>query len=203
MLLLCFTTGAPQTQAISSQPPEVTKESIASTEKGFAWLMKAMNRDGGFGVDIGAQSELGLTSIVGLAMLSEGSTPLEGTHAKALRKIRKYVVNEINSGRMRSLAKRNNTQLQRKIGHEAHSFFAALFLSQIIGSDNDMQDAAVRKALQRAVQEVTAAQQVLLECLLLLVRLGQRLMGTNVGHGHGLGKPARLASCRLWRQGIG
>jgi len=150
---------AEPTHALSTHPPEVTEASIKSTDKGFKWLMKAMNRDGGFGVDVGAQSELGLTALVGLSMLSEGSTPREGEHARALRKIRSYVIKEVKNGGMRQLAQMNSTQLQRKIGSEAHTFFAALFLSQVIGLDDRFDDEPVRKALQRAVQEVVAAQQ--------------------------------------------
>ena len=151
--------STPEAVAFTTRPPEITDASEAAVKKGFDWLMKAQNRDGGYGVDIGAPSELGLTAIAGMAMLSQGSTPLEGDFAKPLRKIRGYIIKEVNSGSLRGIAQLNQTQLQRKIGHQAHTFFACLFLSQIVGLDTQTNDDTVRRALNRAVDEVVKAQQ--------------------------------------------
>ena len=59
---------------------EFTESSRASIKKGTGWLIKAINSDGGAGLDIGTSSDVACSSVVGMALLSQGQTPMEGEH---------------------------------------------------------------------------------------------------------------------------
>src|SRR6185295_19959138 len=47
-------------------------------ERGTAFLLRAMRRDGGVGIDPGQRPDLACTAIVGLALLSQGNTATGG-----------------------------------------------------------------------------------------------------------------------------
>ncbi len=112
---------------------EVTPQSEQAVRRGTAWLMKTMRRDGGCGVDIGQPPDIGCTAVVGLALLSQGNTPVEGPRSEEMRKIVSFILRAVEVMPHDDITSAQNTQLQRKIGRHAHSFFAALFLSQVLG----------------------------------------------------------------------
>ena len=55
---------------------EFTPQSERSVRKGDEFLMKTMHRDGGCGVDIGQPTDIGCSSMVGLALMAQGNTPV-------------------------------------------------------------------------------------------------------------------------------
>ena len=107
---------------------EVTKQSREANRRGTRWLMKTLHRDGSCGVDIGQPSDIGCTSIVGLALLSQGNTPVEGPHSRQLRQILAFILRAVEQMPSDDITSAQSTQLQNKIGRHAHTFFAALFL---------------------------------------------------------------------------
>ncbi len=133
-----------------------TRESEKAAKRGIDWLKKTLNRDGGSGVDIGQASDIGCSCMHGLALLARGNTPVEGKHRRELRRIRAYVIKQTEKMPKNDITSATNTQLQRKIGRHAHSFFAALFLSQIMGEGTDPDQ--VKPALKKIVAAIVRAQ---------------------------------------------
>jgi hypothetical protein len=139
---------------------EITKGSEEATRKGNAFLKKTINRDGGCSEDLaGGQSDIGVTAMVGLALLSQGNTPIDGPKSRELRQITEFLLKTVermpsNAG---DITERTDTQLQRKIGRHAHSFFAAAFLSQVLGED--WESHRVRRALEKLTKAISMAQQ--------------------------------------------
>ena len=74
---------------------EFTPESEESIRRGTAWLMKTMHRDGGCGVDIGQPADIGCSAMVGLALLSQGNTPVEGPRSYAVRKLVSFMLRAV------------------------------------------------------------------------------------------------------------
>jgi len=148
------------TSAVSAQEPgpqEITKASLDATSKGTAWLLKTMRRDGGCGGDIGQPSDIGCTAMVGLVLLSQGNTPVQGPHSREVKQILAYILKAVQHMPSEDITPEMNTQLQNKIGRHAHSFFAALFLSQAIGEDWDSDQ--IRRALHKLTICISKAQQ--------------------------------------------
>ena len=112
---------------------EVTKKSEESVNRGTAFLMKTIHRDGGCGIDVGQTPDIGCTAMVGLALLSQGNTPIEGPRSEEVRNITSFLMRAVDVMPSDDITSAQNTQLQRKIGRHAHSFFALLFLSQVLG----------------------------------------------------------------------
>ncbi|MCG8587395.1 MAG: terpene cyclase/mutase family protein [Pirellulales bacterium] len=137
---------------------EMTKGSEDATRKGNAFLKKCQNRDGGYGQDANSgQSDIGITAMVGLSMLAQGNTPIDGPKSRELRKITEFLLKAVDRMPANDITEQTNTQLQRKIGRHAHSFFAAAFLSQVLGED--WESRRVRRALQKLTRVISAAQQ--------------------------------------------
>ena len=135
---------------------EITDKSNRNMRKGTEFLLKTMHRDGGCGVEIGQPPDIGCTAMVGLALLSQGNTPVEGPRAGEIRRITSYLLRCVETMPADDITSAQQTQLQRKIGRHAHSFFAATFLSQVLGEGWD--PTPVRQALTRLVKTIVSAQ---------------------------------------------
>ena len=120
----------------SPSPNEHTKESRQAITRGLAWLDRAKMARGGYRVDIGQAEDIGCTAMVGLAMLADGSTPTKGPNKRKLQQIVSYLVKKIEVMPKSNITAKTNTQLQSKIGRQAHSFFTLLFLTQIVGESH-------------------------------------------------------------------
>ncbi len=136
---------------------EITSSSELAVKRAVKFLKKTLNRDGSCGVDIGQAGDIGCTSMAALALLSMGNTPIEGQYSGELRRMQSYIIRQTETMPSDDITTANNTQLQRKIGRHAHSFFAALFLSQIMGEASNPEPAKV--ALARVVSAIVKAQQ--------------------------------------------
>ncbi len=137
---------------------EITKGSEESSRKGTAWLMKSFNRDGGCSVGASSgKSDIGVTSMVGLCLMAQGNTPIDGPKSRELRKITEFLLKTIEKMPANDITAETTTQLQRKIGRHAHSFFAAAYLSQVLGED--WESRRVRRALQKLSKVISAGQQ--------------------------------------------
>ena len=135
---------------------EFTRDSINSAERGVEWLMKSMHRDGSCGIDIGQQSDIGCTAMVGLALLAQGNTQVEGPRSREVRKIVNYLIRCVDRMPSDDITSATSTQLQNKIGRHAHTFFATLFLSQVMGEGFD--PGAIRPKLGKLVSTVCKTQ---------------------------------------------
>jgi hypothetical protein len=148
----------PQAQAAKTKEKvEITKDAQASIDKGTKWLLKAIRRDGGVGVDIGAPPDIGCTAIVGLALMSQGSSPIGGPHSQELDRILGFILRAVAQMPNSNITSETGTLLQRKVGDQVHTFLAALFLSQVMGECHDEDE--VKAALERLTHVIATHQQ--------------------------------------------
>lgn len=155
----CLLPATQQAQAAKTKngKPEITKDAEASIDKGTKWLIKAIRRDGGVGVDIGAPPDIGCTAIVGLALLSQGSSPIGGEHAQEVDRILGFILRAVAQMPNNNITSETGTLLQRKVGDQVHTFLAALFLSQVIGDCHDEDE--VKAALEKLTHVIATHQQ--------------------------------------------
>jgi hypothetical protein len=135
---------------------EWTRQSERSVSRGVEWLMKAMHRDGGAGVDIGQPQDIGCTAMVGLTLLSLGNTPVEGSRSREIRSIVSYMLRQVENMPSDDITSQTGTQLQNKIGRHAHTFFATVFLCEVVGEGYDPEP--VQKALRKLVSVMVSTQ---------------------------------------------
>jgi hypothetical protein len=136
---------------------EITAASKASMKRATDFLLRTFNSDDGCGTDIRHPSDIGCTAMVGLALLAQGHTVIEGELYQRVDRVLRYMLRTVNQMPPNNISPLHGTQLQNKIGVQAHTFFATLFLSQVIGEDSDEEN-RVRRALKRLV-DVVAKQQ--------------------------------------------
>ena len=112
---------------------EFTAESKKAIVRGNKWMLKALNKDGGAGTDIGTQSEAACTSVVGIAFLSQGNTPTEGTYSRQQKKIEKFLLRAANRLRDTGQLQTVRSVIEGDLGPYAPAFFTTLYLSQVMG----------------------------------------------------------------------
>ncbi len=117
----------------ASSLTEFTEASVEAVRKGLEWLKRTEGRKGGHGTDIGQADDIGCSAMVGLALLADGSTPSQGPNKTHLKRIVNYLIGCVERMPNGNITSQSGTQLQNKIGSQAHTFFALLFLSQICG----------------------------------------------------------------------
>jgi hypothetical protein len=136
---------------------DITPEAQKAIDKGIKWLLKAMKPSGGVGMDMGAIPDLGCTSVAGMALMSHGSTPTNGPYRKEVDKMLQYVMAAVDQMPEGTINTYNTSNLQGKIGHLAHHFFAAVFLAQALGDSHDNED--IKAALAKLVRIIARSQQ--------------------------------------------
>jgi hypothetical protein len=139
-----------------SDEANVTPSSEKAVGRGLAWLRKVFNKDGGCGVDLNQPSDIGCSCMVGLAMMASGGTCYEGEHQADLRSVLRFILNRVENMPQHNITSQSGTQLQNKIGQQAHSFFAALYLSQSLGEQYDPKP--VKEALRKVVDVIVKTQ---------------------------------------------
>jgi hypothetical protein len=137
---------------------EFTPQSERAIRRGDEFLMKTMHRDGGCGVDIGQPTDIGCTAMVGLALMSQGNTPVEGPRSREVQQILSFLLRAAENMPSDDITSVVGTQLQNKIGRHAHSFFAATFLAEVIGEGWDTEP--VRNALKKVITAIVGSQSV-------------------------------------------
>jgi hypothetical protein len=135
---------------------EVTPASEQAVKRADAWLIKTMHSSGGCGVDLGQSPDIGCTAMVGLALMAQGNTPIEGLRSREIRKIVNFLLEKVENMPNDDITPEQGTQLQNKIGRHAHSFFAALFLAEVLGEGYDPEP--VRNALRKVVAAIVGTQ---------------------------------------------
>lgn len=135
---------------------EFTPQSERAIRRGEEWLLKTLHRDGGAGVDIGQPTDIGCSSMVGLALMAQGNTPVEGPRSREVQRILSFLLRATENMPEDDITSSTGTQLQNKIGRHAHSFFAALFLAEVIGEGWDTDP--VRDSLKRVLSAIVKSQ---------------------------------------------
>ncbi|QDU94936.1 prenyltransferase/squalene oxidase repeat-containing protein [Lignipirellula cremea] len=142
--------------APSPNGQEINDHTQAAVQKGVEWMRKTMHRGGGCGVDLGQPPDIGCTAMVGLSLLSQGNSPLEGPRSQEVQEIISFMLKTVESMPSEDITTAQHTQLQNKIGRHAHTFFATLFLSQVVGQGLDPDQ--IYQALQRLVAVIVRTQ---------------------------------------------
>ncbi|QEG21361.1 prenyltransferase/squalene oxidase repeat-containing protein [Mariniblastus fucicola] len=135
---------------------ELTSKSIESVRRGLEWLKRTEGRRGGHGADVSQPDDIGCSAMVGLALLADGSTPSQGPNKTHLRRIVNYLIGCVEAMPNGNITSKSGTQLQNKIGSQAHTFFALLFLSQVCGEIGIHKK--TREAVAKLVETVVKAQ---------------------------------------------
>ena len=121
----------------------------AAIDKGLKWLVAQQSRLGYWNHDTYTTA---ITSLAGIALIASGSTTIQGPYAKAIRATVDYLLSKCRSNGLIGDPQRDH---RYTYGHG----FAMLFLSQILGEeeDNDRRT-ELTEVLERAVQFSVDAQ---------------------------------------------
>ncbi|MGI9515814.1 MAG: prenyltransferase/squalene oxidase repeat-containing protein, partial [Pirellulaceae bacterium] len=126
---------------------EFTDKSRAAIKKGTGWLIKSINSDGGAGLDIGTASDVACTSVVGVALLSQGQTPMEGEHHNRQKRLANFLLRRVETMGSSGALQSTRSQIEGDLGPYATHFFATICLGQMMGESPNVD--RYFRALQR------------------------------------------------------
>jgi len=154
------------------------KELSETVKKGLAYLAANQQKDGGWnqgggwrvgtngnarveGSNVVDPSDIGNSSLVMLALLRAGNTPVEGQYKEAMAKGLTFVLAQVEKSDSSSLAISDvkGTQLQSKIGQYVDVFLTALILAELKGKAGSKEKelvAALEKTMTKIVKNQTA-----------------------------------------------
>ncbi len=135
---------------------EFTEASRTAIKKGTAWLIKAINSDGGAGLDIGANSDVACTGVVGVALLSQGQTCLEGEHRNRQKRLGEFLLNRVEKMNRNGSLQNSTSQIEGDLGPYATHFFATICLSQMMGESMNVE--RYRRAVSRLEKYISSNQ---------------------------------------------
>jgi len=150
------TFAGPEANENEEDLKEFTEASQAAIKKGTAWLIKAINQDGGAGLDIGGESDVACTSVVGVALLSQGQTPLEGEHRRRQKRLGNFLLKRVEKMGGSGSLQNSRSQIEGDLGPFATHFFATICLSQLMGESPNVD--RYRAAIRRLAKYVSSNQ---------------------------------------------
>ena len=141
-----------------------------AVDKGVKWLVSVQGKDGGWGQDGGETSyvrqgerlesngnDVANTAVVALALLSTGTTPVQGPNHHALQRAVSFILDHVDRSPTDGLAVTNltGTQIQRKLGPYIDTFLTSKLLAELDGNMGDPQaNARVRRCLEKCVAKI-------------------------------------------------
>ncbi len=138
-----------QASSIVRTAPLENDRWTAPTKKGLDWLAKQQSRSGAW---ISKTYPAAVTALSGMALISSGSTTTQGPYAKQIRIAVDYLLSKARFNGLIGDPKRDQ---RYTYGHG----FAMLFLSQVLGEEEDIdRRTELIEALKRAVDFSVAAQ---------------------------------------------
>lgn len=139
-------------------PPEVTRKIQTSYTRGVAWLLKAQNPDGSWGLEPGSPPDIGCTCVALLSLMSVGSTPSRGPHARAVRRGLDWVI-RLAKRHNNAIPRSNSSLIPRKLGTEIEGFLVCLLLGEAMGMEHDRaRQEAMRRAVEKMVKVIGSQQ---------------------------------------------
>lgn len=126
---------------------EYTVETRLAIEKGLRWLANSQASDGGFGHLSHYGPHVGITSLAGLAFLSEGSTPGRGRFGGQVNRTLEFLLNHSSESGLITAESSHGPMY----GHG----FATLFLAEVYGMSPRPD---LREALRKAVRLIATTQ---------------------------------------------
>lgn len=156
------------------QPAKPAGEVTASVDKGLRWLVSTQGKDGGWGQDGGATSnirqgerlesqgnDVANTAVALLALVRGGHTWERGTYRDNVRKGVEFILSHAERAPDQGLAITSvqGTQIQRKLGPFIDTFLASMLFSELKGQVGDQVVASrVDGALKKCVTKIQANQ---------------------------------------------
>lgn len=129
--------AASQSAPAPSAAPRKAAEPVAteSVQRAIRWLLQAQNRDGSWGLDSRGAGDPTCTVVAALALMANGTTERGGPEPERVEAVRRaldYILKLAND--MKSdFWPHQATLIQNKLGQTVHTFFAAVFLTQVYG----------------------------------------------------------------------
>jgi hypothetical protein len=117
---------------------------MSSLEHGLNWISEAQQKNGGWGAGShyrqqemdphAVQADPATTSMVGMALLRNGSTLDKGEHSKQLKGAVEYILGQVEDSDPNTLNITNlqNTQIQTKLGQNIDVVLASQFLTNLL-----------------------------------------------------------------------
>jgi hypothetical protein len=139
----------------------INKETEAAIDRGLSYLARAQFEDGSY-TERSTGASVGIASLCGLALMSGGSQPGRGPHARNVSKVVDYVLAAANGPLPGFLTApesqsgiRGQSQQQAMYSHG----FGCLFLAEVCGMLPDRErQAKVKTTLERAIAILVGAQ---------------------------------------------
>jgi hypothetical protein len=149
-----------ETHALETTVPAVAQpRELSAAERGIRFLLLAQNPDGSFGDNPGGRGEVGNTAIAALALMAHGNTPSRGPHWRELRRALDWVRRRTRGFADGWTRLDEQTLLHRKLGENADLYAVALFYSQVLGHNLDVQEEEVmQRELGNMVARIAALQ---------------------------------------------
>ena len=134
-------------QGVPARPPGVTTETEKAIRRGADYLANNQAKDGSWRDQGGRGSyPAAMSSLAGLALISNGSTPTRGKYAPQLRRAVGFL---LNCSRRNGLISDLQVEYRPMYGHG----FSMLFLAQVIGMEEDGERRdEIQRVLGRAVE---------------------------------------------------
>jgi hypothetical protein len=157
-VLILSLTLALLTLPLSPAPPDARGENLpdkyqAMADRALEWLAKQQHRDGHW--ETNGQFHSAMTAMAGIVMLMEGSTIREGKYRDHIRRAVDYLMSNSNRNGLIGQPNGANQGLGYLYGHG----FSILFLSQLVGEEDDPERRAkLEDLLNRAVDFTCKAQ---------------------------------------------
>jgi hypothetical protein len=154
--LLCIFPAASvlaQNDAAPLRPKEVSDEAERSIARGLQFLARNQQPDGSFG-KARFESDVyptAMSSLVGLAFLSSGSTPTRGPYAKNLQKITDYLLKYSTRNATGLIANQRADEERTMYCHA----FGMTYLAQVLGHETDAQRREKIQSVLRAAVKMT------------------------------------------------
>ena len=137
----------PAAAQVPPAPPLINTEARAAIDRGLKYLAQTQGRDGSWrsGTNYGIYP-VTMTSLAGLALMSGGSTPVEGPYAKNVRNAVDFV---LASAQDTGLIARPAEASRSMYGHG----FGMLFLAEAYGMEQDQtRQKRIREVLEKAIE---------------------------------------------------
>jgi len=152
---LCLASGTAVSQEgpVPAQPRGVTADTRRAIERGVRFLVREQAKDGSWRSGGGYGSyPVAMTGLAGLALVSAGSTPVRGPHAKQVRRAVSYLLSKQQpNGLIAAPAEEPRTMY-------SHGF-SVLFLAQVYGMEEDAtRQQRLKTALRRAIALIGRSQ---------------------------------------------
>lgn len=133
-----------------------------SVDRALIWIVKAQSNSGGWGAGshsrqdimdpLAVEADPATTAMVAMALLRSGSTPTSGPYRNELNKAIRYMLETIEESPEVSISINapQGTQIQTKLGQNIDVVLASQFLSNLLETLEDSNDAQLRARVKRA-----------------------------------------------------